>query len=209
MKKILILVGPQGSGNHMWSKIFALHPLIYGWQDLVDEFWIGHDREPFAECWADIEQLDNFDWNQSDYYVTSMSIPYMNNGVPTIPTVYQFGIKLQAQGFDVQIAVIGRDRNILEHQETRVRGQPTYQQAIDTIQNLSGFKTVFLSYELLQLYREQYLEQIELDLAWPMALDDPRLKEIIETDSNSKYFQKIDHHWVDDLAKKTSAKWHD
>ena len=47
MKKMLILTGPQGSGNHMWSKIFALHPSVYGWQELVEEFWIGHDREPF------------------------------------------------------------------------------------------------------------------------------------------------------------------
>lgn len=70
MKNILILTGPQGSGNHMWSKIFALHPSVYGWQELVDEFWIGHDHEPFAQCWADHTQLDNFDWSKSDYYVT-------------------------------------------------------------------------------------------------------------------------------------------
>jgi hypothetical protein len=26
MKQLLIFTGPQGSGNHLWSKIFALHP---------------------------------------------------------------------------------------------------------------------------------------------------------------------------------------
>lgn len=209
MKKVLILVGPQGSGNHMWSKVFALHPDVYGWRELVDEYWIGHDREPFAEYWADPDKLDQFDWNQSEYYVTSMSIPYINNGVPTVPDIYKFGVKLQTLGIDVQIGIIGRDRNILAHQESRVRGGATYQLALDAVSSLSGFKTVFLSYELLQLYRQQYLEQLELDLTWPIASDDPKLNKIIETDSNSKYFHGIDHHWVDDLARKTSAKWHD
>lgn len=204
---MLILTGPQGSGNHLWSKIFALHPSVYGWQELVDEFWIGHDCEPFAQCWADHTQLDNFDWSQSDYYVTSMSIPYMNNGVPTIPDVYNFGFRLQVMGFAVKIGIIGRDRNVLGYQEQRVRGDTTYQQAIDVIKKLDGFETVFLSYELLQLYRRQYLEQVEHDLKWPMALDDPRIEKIIDVDANSKYFHSVDHYWVDDLAKKTSRKW--
>ena len=67
----------------MWSKIFAVNPDVYGWQALDNEYWIGHDQEPFAECWANPEKLDKFDWSQSDYYVTSTSIPYMNNGEPT------------------------------------------------------------------------------------------------------------------------------
>lgn len=207
MKNMLILTGPQGSGNHMWSKIFALHPSVYGWQELVDEFWIGHDHEPFAQCWSDHTQLDNFDWSKSDYYVTSMSIPYMNNGVPTIPDVYNFGLRLQVMGFTVKVGIIGRDRNVLGYQEQRVRGDATYQQAIDAIKKLDGFETVFLSYELLQLYQHQYLEQIEHDLKWPIALDDPRIEKIIETDANSKYFHSVDHYWIDDLAKKTSRKW--
>ena len=207
MKKMLILTGPQGSGNHMWSKIFALHPSVYGWQELVEEFWIGHDREPFAQCWADPNQLEHFNWTQSDYYVTSMSIPYMNNGLPTVPDVYNFAVKLQIMDIDVQIGIIGRDRNVLDYQERRVRGADTYSQAVEQIKRLDGFKTVFLSYELLQLYRHQYLEQIEHDLKWPMALADPRIEKIIETDANSKYFHAVDHYWVDDLAKKTSSKW--
>lgn len=209
MKHMLILTGPQGSGNHMWSKIFALHPSVYGWQELVEEFWIGHDREPFAQCWADPNQLNNFDWSLSDYYVTSMSMPYMNNGLPTMPDVYNFATKLQLMDIDVSIGIIGRDRNVLGYQETRVRGADTYHQAVQAIQRLDGFKTVFLSYELLQLYKHQYLEQIEYDLKWPMALDDPRIEKIIEIDANSKYFQAVDHYWVDDLAKKTSQRWHD
>ena len=191
----------------MWSKIFAVNPDVYGWQALNKEYWIGHDQEPFAECWADPEKLDKFDWSQSDYYVTSTSIPYMNNGEPTIPDVYYFGIKLQAMGFNVRIGIIGRDRNVLGMQEQRVRGEPTFEKALNEIRRLDGFPTVFLSYELLQLYGRQYLEQVESDLKWPMNLDSPVIDEIIKEDTNKKYFQPVEHHWVDDLAKHTSRKW--
>ena len=209
MKNILILTGPQGSGNRMWSKIFAVNPDVYGWQALNKEYWIGHDQEPFAECWANPEKLDKFDWRQSDYYVTSTSIPYMNNGEPTIPDVYYFGIKLQAMGFNVRIGIIGRDRNVIGMQEQRVRGEPTFEKALKEIRRLDGFPTVFLSYELLHLYHEQYLKQLSQQLSFPIAWADPRVKEIIKDDTNAKYFSPVEHHPTDDLARKTSKKWHD
>ena len=75
MKTILILTGSQGSGNHLWSKIFALHPQVVGWQALLTEYWIGHDQEPFAPYWQDPSQLKYYRWTQSDWFVTSMSVP--------------------------------------------------------------------------------------------------------------------------------------
>ena len=61
LPKLIILTGPQGSGNHLFSKVLALNPAVHGWQDLLDEYWIGHDQEPFAKYWADPKQLDKFD----------------------------------------------------------------------------------------------------------------------------------------------------
>ena len=89
-KTILILTGPQGSGNHMWAKIFALHPWVAGWSALLNEYWIGHDQEPFADCWRNPDQLKNFDWSVADYFVTSVSTPYMNNGERTVPNIVKF-----------------------------------------------------------------------------------------------------------------------
>ena len=28
---MLIVTGPQGSGNHLFAKLFNLHPEVYGW----------------------------------------------------------------------------------------------------------------------------------------------------------------------------------
>ena len=204
MKTILILTGPQGSGNHLWSKIFALHPQVTGWRALLDNYWIGHDQEPFAEYWQNPEQLRYFRWAQSDWYVTSMSVPYMMNGTATVPDFKAFVAKLQVAGVRIKFAVLGRDRNIVQMQQTRVRGASTLDTALAEFDQLAA--PVYLSYELLHLYGVKYLENIQQQLAFPIATSDPRLKDILATDANSKYFTPIAHHTTDDLARHASRK---
>ena len=154
MKTILILTGPQGAGNHLWSKIFALHPQVSGWSALLDTYWIGHDQEPFAQYWQDPEQLRYYRWAASDWYVTSMSVPYMMNGEPTVPNFKAFVNKLQIAGLRIKFAVLGRDQNIVQMQQTRVRGAPTLTTALAEFDQLAA--PVFLSYELLHLYGAKY-----------------------------------------------------
>ena len=207
MKTLLIITGPQGSGNHLWSKIFALHPDVYAWHALSHEYWIGHDQEPFADCWNDPEKLKEFDWGKCKYFVTSVSIPYMMNGEPTIPNIVRFAATAMGLGIRVKIAIIGRDRNILNYQETRVRGQSTFDLALAEYEKLTTWDPVFLSYELLHLYRKNYLQQISKQLEFPMDYSSPQLANILRDDTNSKYFQPVDHHPTDNLAQHTSRKW--
>ena len=205
MKTILILTGPQGSGNHLWSKIFALHPQVVGWQALLTEYWIGHDQEPFAKYWQDPSQLKYYRWAQSDWFVTSMSVPYMNNGEATVPDFRSFVREAQNLGHRVKFAILGRDQNIVRLQETRVRGAVTVDQARAAYDPLAS--PVFLSYELLHLYGRKYLESVSQQLGFPIAASDPRLETIMDEDTNSKYFSPIKHHPTDDLARHTSRKW--
>jgi hypothetical protein len=205
MKTLLVLTGPQGSGNHMWSKIFALHPQVSGWSALLDTYWIGHDQEPLAECWKDSELLSCRNWGTHNYYVTSISVPYINNGTPTIPDFKAFIKQAQSVGLNVKIAVLGRDRNIVEMQQQRVRKGITLSRALTEFSEFAH--PFFLSYELLHLYQAQYLKQLSHQLAFPIAHNDPRIKEIIQEDTNAKYFSAVDHHPTDDLTHKTSRKW--
>ena len=214
MKTVLILTGPQGSGNHLWSKIFALHPEVTGWSALLDTYWIGHDQEPFSDCWLNPARLVSRDWTASDWYVTSISVPYMNNGVPTVPDLHEFVRQLQTLGMRVKFAVLGRDRNILRLQQTRVRGLSTvgtalaqYSELISPAEQIRPFATpVFLSYELLHLYQDKYLEMIAQQLNFPIAFDDARLAEILNEDTNSKYISQVTHQPTDDLAHHASRK---
>jgi hypothetical protein len=203
MKTLLILTGPQGSGNHLWSKIFALHPQVAGWSALLDTHWIGHDQAPFAESWRDPAQLSYHNW-RPDWHVASISVPYMDNGTATIPDFRAFVTAVQNLGHRVRFAVLGRDRNIVEMQQTRVRGTLTLGTALAEFKNLAA--PVFLSYELLHLYREKYLESVSQQLGFPIATTDPRLEIILTEDTNSKYFKPIKHHTTDDLARHASRK---
>jgi hypothetical protein len=206
-KKLLILTGPQGSGNHLWSKIFALHPQVAGWSALLDQYWIGHDQEPFADCWENPDLLKDFVWGECKYFVTSVSTPYMLNGERTVPDIVRFAATAMGQGVRVKIAIIGRDRNILQYQETRVRGDATFDVALAEYEKLTTWSPVFLSYELLHLYRKNYLQQVSQQLEFPIDFAHPGLNNILQDDTNSKYFQPVAHHATDDLARHTSRKW--
>lgn len=205
-KTLLILTGPQGSGNHMWAKIFALRPDVYGWSELLKQYWIGHDQEPFAEYWLNPDRLQQFDWSVADYFVTSVSTPYMNNGERTIPNIVRFAATALGQGIQVKIGIIGRDCNIIQYQQTRVRGVPTLHRALDQFAKLKTWNPVFLSYELLHLYGQNYLQQISQQLRFPIAVEDPRLKDILVTDTNSKYFQPAAATATDDLTRHASRR---
>jgi len=206
-KRLLIVSGPQGSGNHVWSKIFALHSAVYGWKELNQTYWIGHDQEPFADCWNNTDRLKEFDWSQSDYYVTGVSCPYMNNGERTVPNLIGFAAQAMGCGIDVRFAIIGRDRNVLTFQETRLRGEPTYDIAVEQYRKLATWNPVYLSYELLQLYSNDYLRQLSILLEFPIDYNNAHIAEILKDDTNQKYFQPVTHHPTDDLARHSSRKW--
>jgi len=191
----------------MWSKIFALHPQVFGWRNLLDTYWIGHDQEPFAQCWLQPALLNEFDWSQSNYYVASVSVPYMLNGDVTVPDFEQFIAELTRLNIVVQIAVLGRDQTVLRMQQQRVRDTESLPLALDKVAGVAGFADInFLSFELLHLYKETYLKEISRTLDFPIDYNSPELKEILANDSNSKYITQVDHHWVDDLAKQASKK---
>ena len=205
MKKLLIITGPQGSGNHMWSKIFALHPDVFGWQELLDNYWVGHDQEPFAPYWKQPALLNEFDWSKSNYYVASVSVPYMDNGTVTIPNFKEFIAELNKLNIVVQIAVLGRDQNVLRMQQGRVREQVSLDTALVEFSKLVDIS--YLSFELLHLYRAKYLDQLSRTLDFPIGHGDLRVETILADDTNNKYFtQHITQYWVDDLAKQSSRK---
>jgi hypothetical protein len=201
MKRLLIFTGPQGSGNHLWSKIFALHPEVAGWSALLDTYWIPHDQEPFAAYWRDPARLKDYNWSQQDYYVTSVSCPYIDDTRWAVPDISGFARQAEQCGLEVQIAIIGRDQTILGFQETRIRGRSTFETAQEQYEKLENWNPVYLSYELLHLYRGSYLKQVSKLLEFPIAYDDSRLEEILKDDTNAKYIHPIDHHWTDKLMK--------
>ena len=202
MAKMLILVGPQGAGNHLWSKIFSLHPEVYGWKTLLENYWEAHRfAEPFAQHWRDHSLLKSFDWSQSEYYFTSISLPLgiVDHDINPIwmPDLQGFAATVLGCGIEVEIAVVGRDQTILTNQQTRIRTQPTLPMFLEQLPKI--WNPTFLSYELLYLYRQDYLKSLKLNI--PIVWNDPRVNQILEDDANAKYIHSIDHNPLDEGNK--------
>jgi hypothetical protein len=198
MAKMLILTGPQGAGNHLWSKVLSLHPEVYGWKSLLDNYWEAHRfSEPFARHWKNHNLLNEFDWTQSEYYFTSISCPLgiIGSDVNPVwnPDVAGFANAVRACGVYVDFAVVGRDQTILANQQTRIRSQPTIDMLLEQLPKIST--PTFLSYELLYLYKQNYLKSLQLNI--PVAWNDARIDEILADDANIKYIHSIEHNELD------------
>lgn len=205
MREMLIVTGPQGSGNHVFSKVLALHKNVYGWKDLLNEYWIAHDYEPFSECWDTPSLLNAVDWTSMNYYVTSISCPYSNNGVVTIPKYKEFITRLEQLGIKVKIAIIGRDQNVLKYQQERIRDRYSYPDFDNELEYLMTLNPIFISQELLYLYKDKYLQSLCTQLNFPIAYDDKRVFDILRQDANEKYFQSIPLQELDKTVRKVSG----
>lgn len=190
---LLIITGPQGSGNHLFSKIFSLHPAVTGWTALYDQVWVGHDQEPFQQYWQNPGKLKDFDWTQSQYYVTSISCPYVLNKKFSLPKYTEF-INEAKKHCNVLVGIIGRDKNVLKYQQLRVRrGEHT---APDAIKEFSKLKELtdnifYLSHELFFLYGREYLKNLSKQINFPIAHHDPYVNEIFKMEANGKYVKPV------------------
>jgi hypothetical protein len=199
---MLILIGPQGAGNHLWSKVLSLHPEVYGWKTLLENYWEAHRfAEPFAQQWRDHTLLKSFDWTQSEYYFTSISLPLgiVGHDVNPIwmPDLQGFAATVLGCSVEVEIAVVGRDQTILTNQQTRIRTQPTLPLFLEQLTKI--WNPTFLSYELLYLYKQDYLKSLKLNI--PVAWDDIRINEILADDANAKYVHAIEYNELDNGNK--------
>ena len=187
------MTGPQGSGNHLFSKALGQNKNIVVWPSLQEKYWEGHDLEPFAEYWKDPSKLNDFDWKQSNYFITSISCPYFDDGVETIPQYNEF-IDEAKKFADIQFLIIGRDRNIMKLQQERVRGKhttPEFLSQIDSV--IFNYKTIFASQEMLYLYELTYLQWLEKELGlYPLEItpDNIKLLDILSNDANEKYISQ-------------------
>jgi len=203
---LIIATGPQGSGNHLFAKAFSATQDVKGWDSLKEKYWEGHDMEPFAECWKDPSLLKDFDWTQSKHFYTSISCPYFDDGAETIPN-YKLFHQHASQYAKVKYLIIGRDQNILKHQQERVREKHTTPMFIDAMDFFDDKKVVYASQELLNLYGVRYLETLEDQLGIiTMNHDISLLDDILKDDANTKYMHFVEYSPLDETIKLASSK---
>lgn len=201
MKKLVIITGPQGSGNHFFSRVFSTHPKVGGWKSLLDKYWVPSDEEYFAKYWVYPEELTEKDFEGYDYWVANVSCPFYYDGVRYIPKIKEFADKARSLNIDVQICIIVRDQNINSEQQKRVRGEVTLPVAMHYYQNNiigNGFKVHFLDNEAFFLHKQYYLKWISELLDFPVDYNNPDIFKFINEDPNKKYVKYIDEYWLDE-----------
>jgi len=193
-KKLLIITGPQGSGNHLFSKVFSYHSDVNGW-DFGDKYWIPSDEEPFAECWVDPSKTKSM--LTKDYMVANVSVPFVFDGVKQIPQIQEVVYEAQDAGYEVKVCIVTRDRTINEEQQLRVRKEVTLPTALQYYYNLDA-TIEFISHESLYLYGGAYLKWLSKVLDFPIAYSDERLLKDIKENQNAKYVKHVEEHWLDE-----------
>jgi len=196
VKKLVILTGPQGSGNHLFSKCFSLSDQIGGWSDLNNEYWLGHHTEPFNEVWQGKKRLMELNLSEFNYYVTSVSIPFVKNGENKVPDLIGFIYDAKKLGFEVEVCLINRDKNILELQQQRVRNEVTLNQFIKYTETLNVGQH-YLSHESLILNKSKYMDYICRLIGFPNINRDKVNTLLSESNSNKKYIHDVKEHWLD------------
>ena len=193
MKKLLIVTGPQGSGNHLFARLFSAHPNVVGWESLHDNYWVPSDQEPFARYWVYPEELK---FPEGDFFCANVSVPFFYDGVRQVPKIKEVAQKAMSLGVQPIIAVIVRDRNINELQQVRVGGECTIDTALEYYKDMAVH---FIDHEAFFLYKEKYIEYLGRLLEFPVTKE--CIDNFISVDANHKYVFPCKKHWLDDVIR--------
>ena len=193
MKKLLIVTGPQGSGNHLFARLFSMHPNVVGWESLHDNYWVPSDEEPFARYWVHPEELK---FPEGNFFCANVSVPFFYDGVRQTPKIKEVAYEAIKQGVQPIIAVIVRDRNINELQQVRVGGECTIDTALEYYKDMAVH---FIDHEAFFLYKEKYIEYLGRLLEFPVTKEG--IDNFISVDANHKYVFPCKKHWLDDVIR--------
>jgi hypothetical protein len=198
-KKLLIITGPQGSGNHLFSRVLSMHPEVEGWTEMLDQYWVPSDQEPFAEYWLDPDRLTPGVFKDHNYFLANVSCPFFFDGVRHVPKILEVARRAQLFGIEVHIGIIVRDQNINQLQQLRVRKEHTTPIAQDYYKKLfaSDLPIHFLDHEAFFLYREEYIHWVGQLIGFPVETDPEKVMKFVTVDANHKYVQYVEEHWLD------------
>jgi len=197
-KRLLIITGPQGSGNHIFSRVFSMHSAVRGWEQLKDQYWVPSDEETFAEYWVHPDRLTPAVFDGADYFLANVSVPFFYDGVRQTPHIREVADRARSFGIDVSIAIVVRDATINSVQQQRVGGAVTLPQAQEYYRKYllySEHQIYFLDHEALFLWGEYYVNRMAHDMEFPVDTD--RCLTLLDQNPNRKYVTAVDDHWLD------------
>jgi hypothetical protein len=206
MKKLLLLSGPQGSGNHIFGRIYSVHSEVKGWDAILENYWVPTDEDYFAQYFVDPSQLTIEMFDASDYFVTDISCPFVYDGNITVPKIQEFCDKVSSFGIEVIVGIIVRDEHINTEQQKRLRKGRTLDIALDTYNKLN-YELEYLSLESLFLHKQNYLKWLAKVIDFPLDYNNPNVFKFLDESPNKKYVKYVEDYWLDETVKKGLKKF--
>lgn len=191
---VLLITGPQGSGNHIWSKVLST------WAD--DEYWVGHKDEPHSHLWSDVEQWSTHNFTEVDTII-SVSCPFAVGGRTDYPNITRWREIMTQRNIPHEVAVISRDMTINDYQNQRVRPVNNYKNSIEFLNKLQV--DAYLSTETLYIYKEKYLNVLNSQLNFPIHYEVQKLYTTLSQSFNEKYIHYVEESTLDLEVAKVSG----
>tara|TARA_Y100000361_G_scaffold30393_1_gene25239 strand:+ start:57 stop:647 length:591 start_codon:yes stop_codon:yes gene_type:complete len=183
---VLLITGPQGSGNHIWSKVLTT------WAD--GDKWVGHRDEPHSHLWSDVEQWYTHNFTEVNT-VVSVSCPFAVDGITRYPDINRWREIMEKRGIPHEVAVITRDKTINDYQNERVRPVNNYKNSVEYLKNV--IVDTYLSTETLHIYKEYYLDSLNEQLKFDIEYDIKKLYHILSQSFNEKYISRLEYSSLD------------
>ena len=183
---VLLITGPQGSGNHIWSKVLTT------WAD--GDKWVGHRDEPHSHLWSDVEQWYTHNFTEVNT-VVSVSCPFAVDGITRYPDINRWREIMEKRGIPHEVAVITRDKTINDYQNERVRPVNNYKNSVENLKNV--IVDTYLSTETLHIYKEYYLDSLNEQLKFDIEYDIKKLYHILSQSFNEKYISRLEYSPLD------------
>ncbi len=183
---VLLITGPQGSGNHIWSKVLTT------WAD--GDKWVGHRDEPHSHLWSDVEQWYTHNFTEVNT-VVSVSCPFAVDGITRYPDINRWREIMEKRGIPHEVAVITRDKTINDYQNERVRPVNNYKNSVEYLKNV--IVDTYLSTETLHIYKEYYLDSLNEQLKFDIEYDIKKLYHILSQSFNEKYISRLEYSPLD------------
>ncbi len=192
MSRLIILTGPQGSGNKLFSKLFGICPAVSGWYtNLYLQKDFHHGYEPFYECWSNPTKLENYNWDSSNIHVANISCPYYgkvdDEWTNVVPDFVSFIKEARKYVIDIEVILVSRDENIIELQNFVWGNDRSYDLSTLTEQLAEIDVDInVVSHEAVYQYKDLYWNNVLESLNLPKS-DPDLINEILTDNRNKKY----------------------
>ena len=159
MKTLVLLTGPLGTNFKKINSILTEDSKVC---DLSS-------NSEYNALWDNpTANIKKFNWEQSNYYVAAISCPTIND---QLPAYFKFLNEFQKMDFRIVVAIVGTaDVKRTTKYQKKMLGRDANLEFYASIEKLNNFCPIYISGDLLSMYKDEYCKFLQNYLKVPLVL---------------------------------------